>query len=117
MISAAFIFIPGAYDDAFRALDALIEEAAEQTPGYLGVDRWVSEDGAKRNSTYYWTDAAALEPFARHPKHIEAKRRYREWYDGFHVVISEVVKSYGDGAIAHATPNGRARPDAARAVE
>jgi transcription elongation factor/antiterminator RfaH len=51
----------------------------------------------------------ALGQFARHPRHLEAKRRYTEWYGGFHVVIAEVQKSYGDGALDHVTPNARAR--------
>ena len=33
MYSAAFIFEPGTYDDRFHALDALIEQAARETPG------------------------------------------------------------------------------------
>ncbi|MNR68684.1 hypothetical protein D3C85_1933850 [compost metagenome] len=36
-----------------------------------------------------------------HPAHLEAKRRQAEWLKGYHVVIAQVVGSYGDGGIAH----------------
>ena len=42
MYSAAFIFEPGTYDARYHALDALIEEAAHATPGYLGAESWKS---------------------------------------------------------------------------
>lgn len=35
------------------------------------------------------------------PRHLEAKRRYSEWLAGYQVVISQVLRSYGDGRIAH----------------
>jgi len=103
MISAAFIWEPGNYDDDFNALNALIEEAATSTPGYLGVEYWISEDAKRNNAIYYWADLESLKALSAHPKHIEAKRRYAEWYKGYRVVISEVVKSYGDDAFPHLT--------------
>ena len=107
MFSAAFIWEPGTYDDEFNELNALIEAAAIAAPGYLGVEEWKSEDGKRRNATYYWENLAGLKALSEHPKHIEAKRKYSQWYNGFHVVISEVVKSYGDSAFAHITPSKR----------
>ena len=109
MISASFIFSQTEVTEEFLELDAMIARAAEATDGFLGKENWVSEDGTKRNSIYYWRDGTALAPFTRHPLHLEAKRHYQEWYGGFHVVISEVTKSYGDGAFQHITPNTRAR--------
>lgn len=106
MISAAFIWEPGTYDTEFNELNALIEEAAASTPGFLGVETWTSEDRKRNNATYYWSSLESLKMLSVHPKHIEAKRRYAEWYNGYHVVISEVIKSYGDRAFAHATPPG-----------
>jgi heme-degrading monooxygenase HmoA len=104
MISAAFIWEPGLYNDEFNALNALIEEAAVSVPGYIGVESWTSEDGKRNNATYYWASLESLKLLSVHPKHIEAKRRYAEWYNGYHVVISEVIKSYGDSAFKHITP-------------
>ena len=103
MFSAAFIWEPGTYDAEFNELNALIEAAATSTPGYLGVEAWQSEDGKRRNATYYWDALESLKALSVHPKHIEAKHKYARWYNGYHVVISEVVKSYGDGAFAHLT--------------
>jgi heme-degrading monooxygenase HmoA len=109
VFSAAFIFEPGQYDAEFTRLDGLIEAAARAMPGFLGVELWVSEDGKRRNATYYWDSLEELKAFSRHPDHLEAQRQYTRWYKGFHIVISEVVRSYGDGALAHLTPNSRAR--------
>ncbi|MEM0898353.1 MAG: DUF4188 domain-containing protein [Pseudomonadota bacterium] len=109
MLSAAFIFESGDLDDEFWRLDGLIEQAAADNAGFIGKDVWVSEDGRRRNSTYYWKDKQALGEFARHPLHLEAKAQYERWYMGFHVVISEVTKTYGDGGIQHVTPDARAR--------
>ncbi len=105
--SVSFIFAERDLDDAFFALDAQIEQAAEQTVGFLGKESWASPDGARRNSVYYWRDLDALKAFSRHPLHLEAKSRYQEWYAGFHVVVAKVLKSYGDGALGHITPNAR----------
>ena len=37
----------------------------------------------------------------KHPAHIDAKQRQRQWLAGYQVVIARVVGSYGDGRIAH----------------
>jgi len=108
MYSASFIFEPGTYDARFYELNALIDAAARATPGYLGAESWRSPDGSRANATYYWESLEALREFSAHPKHAEAKREYQRWYRGYHIVISQVVKSYGDGSFAHFTPNTRA---------
>ncbi len=107
MYSAAFIFEPGNYDERFLALDAQIESAAQANPGYLGRETWQSEDGKRVNATYYWTDLESLKTFSQNPQHLEAKREYQRWYKGFHIVISQVIRSYGDGTLHHHTPNDR----------
>lgn len=107
MFSAAFIFKPGEYDDEFHRLNGLIDEAANNTDGYLGAESWKSMDGKTINATYYWESLEALQTFSRHPRHLEAKQQYSRWYKGYHIVVSEVVRSYGDGTIAHFTPNER----------
>jgi heme-degrading monooxygenase HmoA len=109
MYSSAFIFEPGDYDEAFYSLDNQIHEAAASISGFLGRESWQSADGKRRNATYYWESMDALKAFSRHPKHLEAKRQYTRWYQGFHVVISEIQCSYGDGKFSHITPNNRAK--------
>jgi heme-degrading monooxygenase HmoA len=107
MYSAAFIFEPGQYDAEFHRLNALIDSVARSLPGFLGVESWQSADGSRRNATYFWDNLVTLKTFSTHPAHQEAKRQYARWYNGYHIVISEVVRSYGDGALTHITPNER----------
>ena len=107
MYSAAFLFRPGTYDDEFHRLNALIDAAAKSNPGFIGAETWHSGDGKTLNATYYWTSLEDLKVFSRHPKHLEAKKQYSRWYDGYHIVVSEILKSYGDDTIEHFTPNDR----------
>lgn len=107
MFSAAFIFRPGTYDEEFHRLNGLIDSAANATDGYLGAEVWKSEDEKTLNATYYWETLDALKQFSMHPSHLEAKKQYSRWYDGYHIVISEVIRSYGDDSIRHLTPNDR----------
>lgn len=109
MYSAAFIFKPGTYDDEFHRLNGLIDEAANATEGYLGAETWQSGDGKVLNATYYWESLEALKSFSRNPHHLEAKKQYSRWYSGYHIVVSEVIRSYGDETIPHFTPNDRNR--------
>lgn len=106
MYSAAFIYEPGQYDDEFHVLNAVIDEIALSVQGYLGQELWRSKNGSKISVTYFWESMESLQASATHPKHIEAKRQYR-WYNGYHIVISEVIKSYGDSSFSHFTPNQR----------
>lgn len=109
MYSAAFIFRPGVLDDEFHRLNGQIDEAARRTDGYLGAETWYSKDGNTQNATYYWESLEALASFSRNPHHLEAKKQYSRWYDGYHIVVSEILKSYGDDTIPHLTPNDRQR--------
>jgi heme-degrading monooxygenase HmoA len=108
MYSASFIFEAGTYDEEFHRLDALIEAAASATPGYLGQETWKSASGERSNVVYYWATLESLKAFSAHPQHLEAKSRYQQWYKGFHIVIAEIIKSYGDDVLKHVTPNERA---------
>ena len=58
--------------------------------------------------TYYWDSLETLRTFSTDPVHQQAKREYARWYKGYHIVVSEVLRSYGDGAFDHVTPNTRA---------
>ena len=107
MYSAAFIFRPGTYDDEFHRLNKLIDEAAKATDGFIGTESWRSFDGKTLNATYYWESLEALKEFSGNANHLEAKKQYSRWYDGYHIIVSEVLRSYGDDAIDHFTPNRR----------
>lgn len=108
MYSVSFIFEAGEYDARFHQLNAAIDAAARANPGFAGAESWRSADGSRANATYYWHSLAALREFSTHPRHMEAKREHARWYRGYHIVVAEIVRSYGDGALAHATPNQRA---------
>jgi heme-degrading monooxygenase HmoA len=103
MHSLSFHFRPGTYDEDFHRLDAQIQQIAEATPGYLGTEMWVSEDGVRRNAVYYWADLAHLKDFSRSAQHLRAKREYARWYDGYQVVVAEISAAYGDGRYEHVT--------------
>ncbi|MEM7762951.1 MAG: antibiotic biosynthesis monooxygenase [Pseudomonadota bacterium] len=107
MYSVAFIFKPGELDDDFHVLDQQIERFAESLDGFVGKEVWHRADNQLINSTYCWRDEASLKTFSRYRAHLRAKKDYQRWYQGFHIVVSKVERSYGDGAIDHLTPNDR----------
>jgi hypothetical protein len=37
----------------------------------------------------------------QHPAHLQAKARYTEWLSGYQVIVSQVLRTYGDGKFAH----------------
>ena len=101
MISCSFIFSPGSYDEEFHELDGKIESFASSLSGFVGVDRWVSDDGKSRNSIYYFETMDSVRELSRYPEHLVAKENYKKWYLGYQIVLSEVVGSYGDGFFQH----------------
>ncbi|GAB3251555.1 antibiotic biosynthesis monooxygenase [Chitinimonas naiadis] len=101
MYSATFIFDTRQFDEAFHALDGQIAAAARASTGYLGEDAWEDPKTGRIANVYYWSDEAGLRELMADPRHIEAKRRYGEWLQGYQVIISQVLRSYGDGSIAH----------------
>jgi heme-degrading monooxygenase HmoA len=107
MYSASFIWEPGEYDADFHRLNGLIDEVARALPGFLGSESWQSADGTRRNAVYYWADLESLKEFSSHPTHLEAKRQYDRWYRGYHIVVAEVIRAYGDGAFPHITQEAR----------
>lgn len=80
----------GTFDDEFHRLNKLIDTAAKATEGFLSPETRQALDGKTLN--------------ANHP---EARKQVSRWYDGYHIVVSEVIRSYGDNAIPHITPNDR----------
>ena len=106
--TASFIWEPGEYDAEFHRLNAIIGEVAQAMPDYLGAESWHAAEGRRGCVVYYWRDLQALQTFARHPAHQQAKREYRRWYRGYHIVIGQVLRAYGDGALPHLVPDERA---------
>lgn len=94
--TATFRFRQKARDAEFDRLDALIATAAEENPGYRGRKKWHDKDG-NLAVVYYWDSLEALETFAAHPTHQEAKSQYDRWYEGYRIEIAQVLRTYGDG--------------------
>ncbi len=107
MYSASFIWEPGDYDDEFHRLNAIIDGVAASTPGFLGSETWHSPDGSRKKATYYWESLESLGVFSSDAVHRQAKQEYSRWYRAYHVIVAEVLRSYGDGGFEHITPNSR----------
>jgi heme-degrading monooxygenase HmoA len=99
MYSSTFIFAKKQYDDEFYRLDQAIAAAAREISGYLGEEAWENSSTGLVSNVYYWESLEALQALISHPKHLEAKARQENWLDGYQVVISEVIKTYGDGKL------------------
>lgn len=107
MYSATFLFKKKQYDDEFYRLDQAIADAAKASPGYLGEESWDNPTTGVIANVYYWESLEALRALMQHPKHLEAKSKQANWLDGYQVIISEVLKVYGDSNLAALpfTPN------------
>jgi hypothetical protein len=103
MYCASFIWEPGTYDAEFHRLNDLINKVAQSSDGFLGSESWQSADGLRKCANYYWSDLETLRTFSIHPVHKEAKKQYARWYKGYYIVISEVIRAYGDGKLPHIT--------------
>lgn len=99
MYSSTFIFAKKQYDDAFYRLDQMIAEMAKEIPGYLGEETWENAETGLVSNVYYWETLEALQQLVTHPRHLEAKAKQGNWLAGYQVVISEVIRTYGDGAL------------------
>jgi heme-degrading monooxygenase HmoA len=103
MYTATFIFKKKQYDDAFFRLDARIAQIAKQIPGYLGEESFENVDAGRICNIYYWETLEALQQLMSHPSHQEAKAAQADWLDGYQVIISQVLRQYGDGRLQHPT--------------
>lgn len=101
MYTSTFTFAKGDYDAEFFALDERIAEVARAIPGYLGEEAWENATTGLISNVYCWNSMEALQQLMGHPAHREAKQAQARWLKGYQVVIAQVVRSYGDGGIAH----------------
>ena len=112
MYTATFTFAPGEYDDEFHRLDQTIAEAARAIPGYLGEEAWENPASGLVSNVYYWQTLEALQQLMDHPVHRDAKTRQARWLKGYHVVVAQVLRSHGDGGIAHPLQGQNLQPPA-----
>lgn len=99
MYSSTFIFAKKEYDEDFYRLDEVIAQAAKDIPGYLGEETWENPGTGLISNVYYWDSLEALQALIQHPTHLEAKARQENWLAGYQVVISQVIKTYGDAKL------------------
>ena len=101
MYSATFIFIKKQFDEEFYQLDQAISEIAKQTTGYIGEESWENTETGLVSTVYYWHTMDGLYELMQHPKHQEAKAKQSNWLDGYQVIVSQVLRTYGDGKVQH----------------
>ena len=109
MYSATFIFDKRHFDEEFHRLDASIAAAARDSVGYLGEESWENPATGLVSNVYYWSSLDGLNELMRHPDHLRAKAAQANWLKGYQVVISQVMRAYGDGSIAHPTSDLKSR--------
>lgn len=109
MISSTFIFAAGDYDDEFHRLDEAIAAAAKSIPGYLGEETWENQATGLISNVYYWDSMESLQALMKHPRHLEAKAAQAKWLNGYQVIISEVLRTYGDGRLDHPASQAAAK--------
>ena len=102
--SSTFIFAKGQYDDEFHELDEAIAAMAKSIPGYIGEETWENPSNGLISNVYYWDSMEALHQLVSHPKHREAKEKQCKWLAGYQVVISQVLRTYGDARLAEKLP-------------
>jgi hypothetical protein len=108
MFSSTFIFAKRQFDDEFHRLDAVIAEAARSTPGDLGDESWENTATGLISNVCYGESVEALQLLVEHPKHLEAKSNQAQWLAGYQIVISQVIRMYGDAEPGRLLPVTRA---------
>ena len=97
--SAMFVFSVHSVDDEFESLNNEINAIAEKNKGYLGKEYWQNSNNQQEAVIYYWKSLEGLNKFAFNSTHLKAKKSYKRWYVGYRIIISKIVKIYGDGSI------------------
>lgn len=92
---AVFTITPSGVDpDGYAAMNDRMAELAERQPGYLGRESALLPDGSDLTVIYY-TDAASIQAWRRHPEHLDAQRLGREkWLAHYRVEIAHVERAY-----------------------
>ena len=103
MISATFLFKQFASDPVFESLDQSIENFVTNHPEYLGRDQWSNQEKGILAVVYYFESEKGLEALKEFSDHKTAKLNHAQWYEGYQVIISQVIKSYGNGKLEHVT--------------
>src|SRR5687768_7083740 len=104
MYTSTFTFATKQFDDAFHRLDQEIAAMARAIPGYLGEETWENAATGLVSNVYYWESLEDLQQLVQHPRHQDAKRAQGNWLAGYQVVISQVLRTYGDDKLSRPVP-------------
>jgi heme-degrading monooxygenase HmoA len=104
MYSSTFTFAPGQFDEPFHRLDGEISAFAKSIPGYLGEEAWENRITGLVSNVYYWETLEALQQLTQHPTHLSAKSMQGNWLDGYQIIISQVLRVYGDSKLKSKLP-------------
>ena len=99
MYSSTFIFATKQFDDDFHRLDQAIAAMARAIPGYLGEETWENPGNGLISNVYYWESLESLQELMQHPTHLEAKAAQSRWLNGYQVIVSQVLRTYGDAKL------------------
>lgn len=99
MYSSTFTFAIKQFDDEFHRLDQAIAEVAKSIKGYIGEETWENPAMGLISNIYYWETLDALHELMQHPTHKEAKAQQSLWLNGYRVIVSEVIHTYGDNKL------------------
>lgn len=94
--TSTFIYDIKQIDEAYRQLDAQIEDFVRTIDGYLGKECWENKEKGLLSVVYYWSSLEALQQLVTHPQHLKAKQLHQQWLNQYKVVIAEVVREYGE---------------------
>ena len=76
--------------DGYEEYDILTLDLVKTMPGYLGYESM--KHNGRGTFISYWKDMEAVQNWAQHPIHIEAKKRGATWYKYYHSMIAEVSR-------------------------
>lgn len=110
MYASTFIFAKKQFDDEFHRLDQAIIEIARNIKGYIGEENWENPKTGLISNVYYWESLEALHELMQHPTHKQAKASQNLWLNGYRVIISEVIHTYGDDQFPHPTATQHTPP-------
>ena len=92
-----YVFRQTAWLDPDHGLRAYLLEASGDPQAIQTID---PKTGRIAN-VYYWQSETGLRQLMNHPQHLAAKQRYQQWLSGYQVIVSQVLRSYGDSSFAH----------------
>ena len=86
-------FRPGANAEEALAMQQHLYEVARNTPaiGEIEGHNWTREDGALM-IVYTFKSKEAMQEFVRHPEHLEAMRRGKEFFSSVRTQIASLEK-------------------------